>query len=222
VSELPKFVLQRLAASAAPAEHPGADLLAAFAEQSLSGAECEKLLGHLAICHQCRDVVWCALPEMEAEQPAVAAARPAWFPVWRWVGVAGAVVVVATIALVYRGGPGPAGEVASAPQAPAIAQQRDTQAVKSKDAAPAPAAEARLDVRKAPAKVAPKSSMEAKLETPKIAPATRERSLANEAASGRLARSDAQSAARIASLQAAAPAPNRVAVPSTPLAASAD
>ena len=220
MSELPKFVLQKLGAASAPAEHPGADLLAAFAEQSLSGTEREKLLAHLAVCHQCREVVWCALPEVDGEQQVVGAARPRWVPVWRWVGVGAAVVVVATVALVYRGGPGPAGEVASAPQAPAIAQQREPQALK--DAAPAPAAEARLDASNAPAKVAPKASMEAKLETPKIAPAPRERASANEVASGRLAKSDAQSAARVASLQAAAPAPSRAAIPATSIAASTD
>ncbi|MGE5206160.1 MAG: YCF48-related protein [Chlamydiota bacterium] len=223
MSELPKFVLQRLAATAAPAEHPGADLLAAFAEQNLSDAEREKLLTHLGTCAQCREVVWLALPEMEAEQLVVGAARPKWFPVWRWVGVAAVVAVVATVALVYRGGPGPAGEeVASAPQPPAIAQQRDTQALKSKDAAPAPAAEARLDARNAPARVAPQSRMEAKVATPKIATATGEQVAANEVASGTLAKSDAQSADRVASLQAAAPVPNHAALPGPPLAASTD
>jgi hypothetical protein len=170
-------------------------------------------MAHLAICDQCREVVWLALPKMEAEQPVLGAARPRWVLVWRWVGVAAAVMVMATVALVYRGGPGPAmEEVASAPQPPAIAQQRDTQALK--DAAPAPAAEARLDVRQ------PKSRMEAKLATPKIAPATRERVAANEVASGTLAKSDAQSAARVASLAAAAP--SGAAVPANPIAASTD
>ena len=115
MSELPKFVLQRLASSAVPAEHPGADLLAAFAEQSLSATERENLLVHLAGCEQCRAVVWCALPESEASQvvTAVVGGR-SWSSAWRWVGVAAGIVVIAGVAVLFRGGPGPAAERAAA------------------------------------------------------------------------------------------------------------
>jgi len=74
MTELPKIVHQRLRAAeaereAAPA-HPEADVLAAFAEQALSPAERENVLGHLALCADCRDAVLLALP---AEELAAAA-----------------------------------------------------------------------------------------------------------------------------------------------------
>lgn len=204
MTELPKIVLQRLA-SADPGEHPPADVLAAFAEHNLAGAERERLLAHLAGCEHCRAVLWCAMPESEAA-PEVAAGVASrgwnWSSAWRWAGVAAAVVVIAGAALLFRGGPGPAGqEVASAPQAPEIVQKRDAQALAKKQvspapAAPAPSAEARLDVRNAPPKTAPQPRLQAKLETkdvaPKGAPAPQEPASANEIASGTLAKSTDQ------------------------------
>jgi len=207
VTELPKIVLQRLA-SAVPGEHPPADLLAAFVERSLSGAERERLLAHLAACEHCRAVLWCAMPESEAAPEVVAGVASGgwrWSSAWRWVGVAAAVVVVGGAAVLFRGGPGPAGqEVASAPQAPVIAQNRDAQALARKEAAPAPAvpapsAEARLDARNAPPKTAPQPRLQAKLEAKNVAskgaPAPQEPASANEIASGTLAKSTDQVAA---------------------------
>src|SRR5690242_21379710 len=67
--------------------------------------------------------------------------------------------VLAGVAVLFRGGPGPAGErVASAPKPAVINQKRDTPAVFDKESAPAPAPEARLDLRTAPAKVADRKS----------------------------------------------------------------
>lgn len=156
MSELPKFVLQRLASSAVPAEHPGADLLAAFAEQGLSATERERLLVHLAGCDQCRAVVWHALPESAAEQ-AVAVRAPsrgwAWSSAWRWVGVAAGIVVIAGVAVLFRGGPGPAGEKAAAPlPAPVVAQRQETAVPEVKQPASSPSAESRLQASNAPAK----------------------------------------------------------------------
>ncbi len=156
MSELPKFVLQRLAASAVPAEHPGADLLAAFAEQSLSATEHDKILVHLAGCDLCRAVVWHALPESAAEQPVVVRApsrRWGWSSAWRWVGVAAGIVVLAGVAMLFRGGPGPAAERAAAPKpAPVVAQRQETAAPEPKQPASAPAPEIRLQTRNVPAK----------------------------------------------------------------------
>lgn len=71
MTEVPKIVQHRLRSEGPgrPAEqsHPDADLLAAFAEQTLSQAERDSVLGHLALCADCRDVVVLALPATEPE-----------------------------------------------------------------------------------------------------------------------------------------------------------
>lgn len=148
MSELPKIVLQRLAAPPA-AEHPAPDLLAAFVEKRLAGSEREKLLAHLAVCGTCREVIWRATPEAETQSPvAGVAGTGAWrLPAWRWVGAAAAVLVIATVAVFYRGGPGAAGEkVASSagvaavhapappPSAPAAADLQASNTVNSSNA----------------------------------------------------------------------------------------
>jgi hypothetical protein len=126
VTELPKTVLHRLAALP-PAEHPAADLLAALVERQLSSPERKAMLAHLAVCPDCREIVWHSLPEEEAALAVApgSAARKLWVPVWRWAGLAAAVVVIAVVAVVYRGGPGPAGQQMAkvAPAAPAPARQ---------------------------------------------------------------------------------------------------
>jgi Photosynthesis system II assembly factor YCF48 len=75
VTEVPKIVQFRLRAmgSGRPegSSHPDADVLAAFTEQALSQAERDGVLGHLALCRNCRDVVVLALP---ATEPAAAVA----------------------------------------------------------------------------------------------------------------------------------------------------
>lgn len=152
--ELPKSVLQRLRASAAQGEHPAADLLAAFAENSLKGAEREQMLAHLAACEPCREVVWYTQPKNESGQVVVTARRGwRWSSTWRWAGVAAGIVVLAGVASLFRGGPGPAGERAvSGPQV--LAPQPSAPAAAVKEAAPTPSQEARLETRNAPAKAA--------------------------------------------------------------------
>lgn len=152
--ELPKSVLQRLRASAPPGEHPAADLLAAFAEQSLASAEREQLLAHLANCEPCRAAVFYALPESEESQTVTAGVRGrSWSMAWRWAGVAAGVVVLAGVAMLFRGGPGPAAEKAAVTQsAPVVAEQRETPAPQIKQPASAPSAETRLQARNAPAR----------------------------------------------------------------------
>ena len=73
MTEVPKIVYDRLRAArphgAAPPTvplreqaHPDANLLTAFAEQTLSATEREGVLDHLAVCGDCRDVIVLALP----------------------------------------------------------------------------------------------------------------------------------------------------------------
>jgi len=117
MSDVPKIVHDRLRASAPGGAHPDADVLTAFAEQALSGAEREGVVRHLARCVDCREVVALSIPPMEpAAQPRAAregvpqaettggGLRP-WFawPSLRWAAMAAAVVVVASV-LVLRPG----------------------------------------------------------------------------------------------------------------------
>ncbi len=67
MTEVPKIVRYRLRTGRpADASHPDADVLAAFTEQALSQAERDNVLGHLALCADCREVVVLALPATEA------------------------------------------------------------------------------------------------------------------------------------------------------------
>ncbi len=68
MTELPKIVHDRLrAALPDPAEpaHPDADLLTAFAEQTLLAPERDGVLEHLALCGDCRELIALALPAAE-------------------------------------------------------------------------------------------------------------------------------------------------------------
>jgi photosynthesis system II assembly factor YCF48-like protein/putative zinc finger protein len=221
VSELPKFAALRLRASEPPGEHPSADLLAAFAERVLAGEEREKLLAHLAVCDNCRAVVWCAMPESEAAQPVVLGAPSrgwSWSSAWRWASVAAGIVVLAGVAALFRGGPGPAGErVATARKAPAVTQKRDVQTTFDKEAAPVPSPEARLDVRNAPAKVATGARLQAKDMKQKAEPVSRQSESVNEVTAGKtLAKS-----ANEVSPNVAVPAPSApAAAPAAPSSAS--
>lgn len=223
MSELAKFAAQRLQRSEPLGEHPSADLLAAFAEQVLAADEREELLAHLAACDNCRSVVWCALPESETAQHVVVSTPSrgwSWSLGWRWAGVAAGIVVIAGVAVLFRGGPGPGGErVASARKAPAVTQKRDMQATFDKEAAPAPAPEARLDDRNTPAKVATGAPMQAKDMKQKAEPVSRESKSANEVAAEKmLAKSAGEVEPRSAAPSAPAGAP---AAPSAQVAPSA-
>jgi hypothetical protein len=106
MQSVPKFVLQRLRQTTLAAQsHPDADLLTAFAEQSLAGRERFLVLEHLAQCDDCRDVVALALPATEivalpaAASSAYAAFKPGWFnlPVLRWGPLAAGILAVASV-----------------------------------------------------------------------------------------------------------------------------
>jgi hypothetical protein len=67
MTDLPKVVSARLKAAGTidtpvAASHPDAEMLAAFAEQALSVSEREQMLGHLALCVGCREVIALSLP----------------------------------------------------------------------------------------------------------------------------------------------------------------
>ena len=86
--------------------HPDADLLTAFAEQSLSKSERERVMEHLTRCGDCREVVALALPATDAQSAPVPVHRGGrWWswPVLRWgVVAAGTVLVTSVGVLEYK------------------------------------------------------------------------------------------------------------------------
>ena len=67
--KLPKPVQDALARQAGGEAHPSADLLSAFAEHSLAAGEKQAVVSHLALCADCREVVF--LASNAAEERAV-------------------------------------------------------------------------------------------------------------------------------------------------------
>jgi len=137
MTEVPKIVYDRLRAAlpehALPLRtgrgpthelaHPDANLLTAFAEQTLSPTEREGMLAHLALCGDCRDVIALALPAADivaaliaaegeavratavptkAERNWLNATKFAW-PSLRWAALAAGIAVVASVLLLRSG-----------------------------------------------------------------------------------------------------------------------
>ncbi|MGA2019472.1 MAG: YCF48-related protein [Candidatus Sulfotelmatobacter sp.] len=105
MQNVPKFVLKRMKETPpAAGSHPDADLLTAFAEQSISGDERARLMEHLALCGDCRDVVAMALPvtEIVAMPVSASTARIGWlrWPAIRWGALAAGILAVASIGMV--------------------------------------------------------------------------------------------------------------------------
>jgi hypothetical protein len=101
MEHLPKIVQQRLQATAKAGVHPDPDLLAAFAEKSLSERERVQVLQHLGQCTDCRNVVSLAMPEIVA--PSTISVQSRWLsgPVLRW-GALAACALVVTAAVTLR------------------------------------------------------------------------------------------------------------------------
>src|ERR1700678_2033058 len=108
MESLPKIVVTRLQSPAAES-HPDADLLTAFAEYSLAGAERERVTEHLARCGECREVVSLALPPQVDLQPA-ADTSGNWLrrallrgSALRWTAVAAGLALIASFGVMqYR------------------------------------------------------------------------------------------------------------------------
>src|SRR5580692_9943075 len=112
--DVPQFVLKRLQEKQPAADsHPDADLLTAFAEQSLAGDERARVMEHLTRCGDCRGVVAIALPateietETETERARTIVALPisvstagiGWlrWPTLRWGALAAGILVVTSL-----------------------------------------------------------------------------------------------------------------------------
>lgn len=134
MEELPKIVRSRLALQGSAGQaHPDANLLAAFAEQTLLEREHVSVSAHLAQCAECRETLALASVALEPAVVHVTTKRH-WFLEWRWVGAAAAACCVIAVALQYRVPPPPVekpkllvvrnGSAAAAPPAqPPAAQQ---------------------------------------------------------------------------------------------------
>lgn len=100
MQEISKSLLrQRLGARRGPQQHPDADLLTAYTEQSLPPAERAEIILHLSQCNYCREVVALSLPQLQPEQqvqPAWARSR-FWIPAFRWGAAFAMVAIVATL-----------------------------------------------------------------------------------------------------------------------------
>jgi|ERR1700722_5357100 len=107
MQDVPKIVLKRLQGTKGAEAHPDADLLTAFAEQSLGESERTGVMEHLARCNDCREVVALALPANEAVavSDTSRSSRGGWFrwPVLRWsVAIAGIIAIASFGILQYR------------------------------------------------------------------------------------------------------------------------
>jgi hypothetical protein len=105
MQDVPKIVLERLKVAAPVANHPDADLLTAFAEQSLPATERELVLEHVARCSDCREIITLALPPTETVPAATTPARGGWltWPALRWGLVAAGIVIIASLGILqYR------------------------------------------------------------------------------------------------------------------------
>jgi len=95
-------------------DHPDADALTAFAEQSLPEGERVLVLEHLARCGDCRDIVALALPEPDAAQAVTLPGRSGWltWPALRWGFAAAGIVVIASFGVLEHQRSRPAMSVA--------------------------------------------------------------------------------------------------------------
>jgi len=114
---IPKSVQDLLARQTPKDEHPSADVLNGYVEQSLTAGERAQVMSHLAACEDCREIVFLAgAVEEEQMVPAVAAATPArqeqvaaagtrsgskW-PWWKWAVPAFAVIAVGVGVLIQQ------------------------------------------------------------------------------------------------------------------------
>jgi hypothetical protein len=86
----------------APAEHPAPDVLNAYIEKVLPQSEEQQVLAHLAVCADCREVVFFSQAAVEEVAPAVVqpqARRIAW---WAWALPVAAVLAVASTVFVMQ------------------------------------------------------------------------------------------------------------------------
>ncbi len=97
-----KSALARLRAVSA---HPEADVLAAFAENTLLERERATVIAHLADCADCRESLVLAFPADAEEQVALPKPRAAWrwSPAWSWAASMAVVCIIVSAVWEFRG-----------------------------------------------------------------------------------------------------------------------
>ena len=110
MSDLPKIARRRLEMAGAGGQkstgtgglHPDADLLTGFVERNLSALEREKVMEHMAMCAECREVVALALPEASGEVASLGNPAAAWmrWKMWR-LGMGAAVAALLVCAFLF-------------------------------------------------------------------------------------------------------------------------
>src|SRR5579864_1519289 len=107
---IPSIVRERLRAVAASGPHPDANLLSAFAENTLPVADRAKVMDHLATCADCRNIITFAMPQIE-EAAVSARSRSTGFRLrWataRWSALAAAAAVLVAVVIIYQVQPVP-------------------------------------------------------------------------------------------------------------------
>jgi Photosynthesis system II assembly factor YCF48/Putative zinc-finger len=98
---LKKLVSERLQSQGA-VHHPEPDLLAAYAENSLSRDDRQGLLTHLSACADCRDALYLAMPEFDS-QPVLKPSYKSPRLAVRWATLAASVIVVGAVLVADRG-----------------------------------------------------------------------------------------------------------------------
>jgi hypothetical protein len=103
MADLPKFVRARLAAQPAGNDHPDADLLSAFAENSLLDHERERVMAHLAACPDCREVLALVAPAEGPPVPVASQERRPWLTLalLRWAAIPATAAVIAGAVLLH-------------------------------------------------------------------------------------------------------------------------
>jgi hypothetical protein len=148
MEQLPKIVSERLRTSTTPGRHIDANLLTAYAEQSLDASERASVAAHLATCSDCREILFLATPPASEINPVPGRPKKSsWLsvPVLKW-GTAGALAVIVGAAalllrpssLLYRHSEA---EYAKAAQAPLAAASGEPQAGTTKLQEPVPPSE---------------------------------------------------------------------------------
>src|SRR5947209_19133964 len=98
MQEFSNILRQRLGARPEPQAHPDPDTLSAYAEQVLTPPEREKILGHLAACSPCREVVSLSLPVAQDQQVVLQPAKPRFWSVGiRWTAAAAMLIIFVTL-----------------------------------------------------------------------------------------------------------------------------
>jgi Photosynthesis system II assembly factor YCF48 len=103
--ELPNLLRQRLALAEPADSHPDADTLNAYAEKLLPAPERGRILQHIALCSQCREVIALTLEASPIEAnttaipvtPSLPRARRAWAPLFGLAASFAAMAIVAVL-----------------------------------------------------------------------------------------------------------------------------